>query len=57
MLSPGNYVGYEAEDYDDVPFEEKMKLLTTEPAAQFEEGDQLEKRIQGNLEGLGLGCE
>jgi type I restriction enzyme M protein len=32
VLSPGRYVGTEAEETDGVPFEEKMKTLTTELA-------------------------
>ena len=55
VLSPGRYVGYEAEEDDGVPFEEKMKLLTIELAAQFEESALLEKRIRENLEGIGFG--
>lgn len=55
VLSPGRYVGSEAEEDDGVPFEEKMKLLTTELAAQFEESALLEKRIRENLEGIGFG--
>ena len=54
ILSPGRYVGSEAEEEDGVPFEEKMKLLTEELAKQFEEGAELEKRIRENLTGLGL---
>ena len=54
VLSPGRYVGSEAEEDDGVPFEEKMKGLTTELAAQFEESALLEKRIRENLEGIGF---
>ena len=55
VLSPGRYVGSEAEEDDGVPFEEKMKLLTEELATQFEEGAELEKRIRKNLEVIGYG--
>jgi type I restriction enzyme M protein len=55
VLSPGRYVGSEAEEEDGVPFEEKMKALTEELAKQLEEGAVLEKRIRGNLEGIGFG--
>jgi type I restriction enzyme M protein len=54
VLSPGRYVGSEAEEDDGIPFEEKMKLLTEELAQQFEEGAELEKRIRKNLEEIGL---
>ncbi|WP_246000943.1 hypothetical protein [Pontibacter diazotrophicus] len=47
-------MGSEAEEDDGVPFEEKMKLLTTELATQFEESALLEKRIRENLEGIGF---
>jgi len=49
VLSPGRYVGSEAEETDCVPFEEKMQLLTAELEAQFEEEALLEKRIRRNL--------
>ena len=49
MLSPGRYVGSEAEETDGVPFEEKMQLLTAELKGQFEESAQLEKVILNNL--------
>ena len=45
-------MGSEAEEYDGVPFEEKMLLLTTELAAQFEESALLKKRIRENLAGI-----
>ena len=37
VLTPGRYVGTEEQEDDGVPFEEKMKILTTELKAQFEE--------------------
>ena len=55
VLSPGRYVGSEAEEDDGIPFEEKMKQLTEELAKQFEESAVLEKRIRENLEGIGYG--
>jgi type I restriction enzyme M protein len=55
VLSPGRYVGSEAETGDGVPFEEKMKVLTEELATQFSEGTLLEKRIRENLESIGFG--
>ncbi|EMR00802.1 type I restriction-modification system subunit M [Cesiribacter andamanensis] len=54
VLSPGRYVGSEAEEGDGVPFEEKMKALTEELAKQFEEGAALEVRIKANLDSLGF---
>ncbi len=52
VLSPGRYVGSEAEEDDGVPFEEKMQALTAELTQQSEEGARLEKRIRENLEGI-----
>ena len=46
VLSPGRYVGSEAEETDGVPFEEKMQQLTAQLAAQFEESAVLEKKIR-----------
>ncbi|PSR56987.1 DNA methyltransferase [Adhaeribacter arboris] len=56
VLSPGRYVGSEAEETDGVPFEEKMQLLTAELIAQFEEGAALEKMIRKNLQEIGFGA-
>jgi type I restriction enzyme M protein len=55
VLSPGRYVGSEAEEDDGIPFEEKMRLLTEELAQQFEEGIELEKRIRESLTQIGFG--
>lgn len=55
VLSPGRFVGTEAEEDDAVPFEEKMNMLTQQLKAQFEEGDQLEAQIRENLKIIGFG--
>ncbi|AKQ46716.1 DNA methyltransferase [Rufibacter radiotolerans] len=49
VLSPGRYVGSEAEEDDGVPLEEKMQKLTEELMMQFDEGTILEERIKRNL--------
>jgi type I restriction enzyme M protein len=54
ILSPGRYVGTEAEEDDGIPFEEKMKQLTAELAEQFAEGAKLEKEIKENLKSIGF---
>ena len=41
VLSPGRYVGTEAEEDDGIPFEEKMKHLVQQLAEQFAEGEKL----------------
>jgi type I restriction enzyme M protein len=53
VLMPGRYVGTEEEADDGVPFDEKMKALTTKLAEQFAKGAELEKTIRDNLKGIG----
>lgn len=55
VLTPGRYVGTEAEEDDGVPFEEKMKHLTEKLNSQFEEGKKLENQIRENLKSIGYG--
>ncbi|MHC1783820.1 MAG: type I restriction-modification system subunit M [Anaerolineaceae bacterium] len=53
VLMPGRYVGTEEEVDDGVPYEEKMKALTSQLAEQFIRGDELQDRIRENLKGIG----
>ena len=53
VLTPGRYVGIEDEIDDGIPFEEKMKKLTSELAEQFKESKSLEEKIKENLKGIG----
>ncbi|MBU1198875.1 MAG: type I restriction-modification system subunit M [Nanoarchaeota archaeon] len=53
ILTPGRYIGIEEEEDDGIPFEEKMKKLTSELAKQMEEGKKLDEEIKKNLEGIG----
>ena len=53
VLTPGRYVGTEEQEDDGIPFEEKMKAITTELKAQFEESHKLEEEIKKNLEAIG----
>lgn len=56
VLTPGRYVGMAPkDDSDSEPFEQKMKRLTIELYAQFEESARLEKEIKANLKKLGFG--
>jgi len=55
VLTPGRYVGVEALEEDDEPFEEKMARLTKTLDEQFKESAKLEKAIRANLKGLGYG--
>ena len=54
-LTPGIYVGTEAEEDDGILFEDKMKALTGKLYAQFKESEALEKKITENLKTLGYG--
>lgn len=51
-LTPGIYVGTEAEEDDGIPFEEKMDGLKTTLLQQFEKGEALKKQILQNFERL-----
>ena len=53
VLTPGRYVGAEAEKDDGIPFAEKMATLTSQLKTQFEENDKLEAQIKKNLAGIG----
>ena len=55
VLTPGRYIGTEEQEDDGIPYEEKMKILTTELKVQFEESHKLEKEIRKNLEAIGFG--
>jgi type I restriction enzyme M protein len=54
VLTPGRYVGFEAEEEDDEAFEEKMSRLTKELSEQFAESKVLEERIKKNLTSIGF---
>jgi len=51
-LTPGIYVGTEANEEDDVPFEEKMAELTGRLLEQFAESRRLQEAILVNLGGI-----
>jgi type I restriction enzyme M protein len=53
VLTPGRYVGAEAQEDDGEPFEEKMQRLTGKLDEQFRESARLETEIKANLKGLG----
>lgn len=53
VLTPGRYVGAEAQEDDGEPFEEKMQRLTGKPGEQFLESARLEAEIRADLKGLG----
>jgi type I restriction enzyme M protein len=55
ILTPGRYVGTEAEEDDGIPFEEKMSGLVQKLNKQFAKSAELEKVISENLKNLGYG--
>jgi type I restriction enzyme M protein len=55
VLTPGRYVGAEAQEDDGEPFDEKMRRLTATLEDQFAESERLEAAIRQNLQELGLG--
>ena len=57
VLTPGRYVGIPEEVDDGIPFEDKMKELTTQLAGQMREGVKLDEEIKKNLESIGFKVE
>jgi type I restriction enzyme M protein len=55
VLTPGRYVGAEAQEDDAEPFDEKMKRLTASLEEQLAEGAKLDAQIRRNLKVLGYG--
>ena len=55
VLTPGRYVGAEAQEDDGEPFDEKMKRLTASLREQMAEGRKLDAAIEANLKELGYG--
>jgi type I restriction enzyme M protein len=55
VLTPGRYVGAEAQEDDGEPFEEKMKRLTATLRKQQAEAAKLDAAIDANLKELGYG--
>lgn len=53
VLTPGRYVGAQAIEEEEEPFEGKMARLVATLGRQFVECAQLEKAIKANLKGLG----
>jgi type I restriction enzyme M protein len=53
ILTPGRYVGIEAQEEDDEPFEEKMERLTGELSDLFKRSHELEEEIRKRLGEIG----
>jgi type I restriction enzyme M protein len=56
VLTPGRYVGAEAQEDDGEPFEEKMRRLTAQLREQHAEARRLDEAIWNNLKELGYGA-
>ena len=54
VLTPGRYVGFEPEEDDGEPFEEKMARLTAQWREQQSEARRLDAEIEANLKSLGF---
>jgi type I restriction enzyme M protein len=55
VLTPGRYVGAQAQEDDGEPFEEKMRSLTETLRQQQAEAAKLDAAIEANLKDLGYG--
>ena len=55
VLTPGRYVGAEAQEDDSEPFEDKMKRLVSQLRGQQAEAAKLDAAIAANLKELGYG--
>jgi type I restriction enzyme M protein len=53
ILTPGRYVGIEAQEEDSEPFDEKMKRLTSELSEMFKRSHELEGEIRKRLGAIG----
>jgi type I restriction enzyme M protein len=54
VLTPGRYVGAQAQEDDGEPFEEKMQRLSGALAQQLAQSAALEAAIRSNLKALGF---
>ncbi|MGH9833856.1 MAG: type I restriction-modification system subunit M [Blastocatellia bacterium] len=55
VLTPGRYVGAEAQEDDGEPFEEKMQRLSDTLRVQIAQASKLDETIEANLKELGYG--
>jgi type I restriction enzyme M protein len=55
VLTPGRYVGAEAQEDEGEPFEEKMKRLTATLQEQQAEAAKVDAAIAASLKGIGYG--
>jgi type I restriction enzyme M protein len=54
IITPGRYVGVKERDNDDEPYEVKMERLSADLRENFQKSDELQRKIEKNLEVLGF---
>jgi len=54
VLTPGRYVGAEDIEDDGIPFDEKVAVITSNLAEQFDKSNELQERIKENLSKIGI---
>jgi type I restriction enzyme M protein len=54
IITPGRYVGVKKQDGDDEPFEIKMERLTANLRENLQKSNELQEKIEENLEVLGF---
>ncbi len=54
IITPGRYVGIKEKEDDDEPFEVKMERLSADLREKFQKSENLQSRIEENLEVLGF---
>ena len=54
VLTPGRYVGAEAQEEDTEPFDQKMRRLVAQLKEQTSQAKVLDKEIESNLKALGF---
>ena len=53
ILTPSRYVGFEEKEDEGIPFDEKMRELTSQFKEQMEKGKMLDEEIKNNLGRIG----
>ena len=54
ILSPTRYVGIEEENEDDIPFEQKINILSEKLSSSFEQSHIFERELKNNLKAIGI---
>ena len=54
IVTPGRYVGVKEQDEDDEPFDQKMERLSVNLRENFQKSNELQEKIEQNLEEIGF---